>query len=191
MSMCRRRKETVRCSDCGRLLEVPPHVQSICCAVCLAITGVRDYQDPVGQAVGFLSRPTAGQLPSSFPGVHGKKRALLVGISYAGQRCELKRTVNDVNCVRYLLTEKFGYPAPCIVVLTDEEIDPQRIPTKEKLRAAMQWLVQGCKAGDSLVFPFSGHGVQKLDPSGDEGSVRSAPAKLLHSPEIGGRSSRR
>ncbi|KAG6473191.1 hypothetical protein ZIOFF_067103 [Zingiber officinale] len=130
MSMCRRRKETVRCSDCGRLLEVPPHVQSICCAVCLAITGVRDYQDPVGQAVGFLSRPTAGQLPSSFPGVHGKKRALLVGISYAGQRCELKRTVNDVNCVRYLLTEKFGYPAPCIVVLTGEEIERHPDPDK-------------------------------------------------------------
>ncbi|KAG6471433.1 hypothetical protein ZIOFF_068874 [Zingiber officinale] len=152
MSMCRRRKETVRCSGCGRLLEVPPHVQSICCAVCLAVTGIRDYQDPAGQAMGFLrsvvsnfsngtggsnsysdyyGRPTAGQMPSSFPGVHGKKRALLVGISYAGQRCELKGTVNDVNCIRYLLTEKFGYPAPCIVVLTGEEIELHQRPAAD------------------------------------------------------------
>ncbi|KAG6512880.1 metacaspase-1-like [Zingiber officinale] len=189
MSMCRRRKGTVRCRGCSRLLEVPPQAKSIRCAVCLAVTGVKDYQDPVRQAVGFLrsvvrnfsnatggsnsysdyyGHPTAAQMPSSFPGAHGKKRALLVGISYAGQPCELKGTVNDVNCVRYLLTEKFGYPAACIVVLTDEESDPQRIPTKENLRAAMRWLVQGCEAGDSLVFHFSGHGVQKLDPSGDE-----------------------
>ena len=33
---------------------------------------------------------------------------------------------------------------------------------------AMRWLVSGCESGDSLVFHFSGHGVQRLDPSGDE-----------------------
>lgn len=32
----------------------------------------------------------------------------------------------------------------------------------------MRWLVEGCNAGDSLVFHFSGHGVQKLDMNGDE-----------------------
>ncbi|XP_074582775.1 metacaspase-1-like isoform X2 [Curcuma longa] len=189
MFMRRRRNGTIRCSACDSLLDVPPHAKSIRCAVCHAVTGVRDCQDPVRQAVGFLrsivrnisngtggsnsysyyyGRPTEGQMPSNFPLAHGKKRALLVGISYAGQRWELKGTVNDVSCVRYLLTEKFGYPAACVVVLTDEESDPKRIPTKENLRAAMRWLVQGCEAGDSLVFHFSGHGVQKLDPSGDE-----------------------
>jgi len=33
---------------------------------------------------------------------------------------------------------------------------------------ALRWLVDGTSAGDSLVFHFSGHGVQKLDRDGDE-----------------------
>ena len=32
----------------------------------------------------------------------------------------------------------------------------------------MRWLVEGCTSGDSLVFHFSGHGMQKLDNNGDE-----------------------
>ncbi|KAF5790492.1 putative metacaspase type I, plant [Helianthus annuus] len=32
----------------------------------------------------------------------------------------------------------------------------------------MQWLVQGCQSGDSLVFYYSGHGSQQRDPTGDE-----------------------
>lgn len=50
----------------------------------------------------------------------------------------------------------------------EEERGPSRVPTKENLRMAMRWLVSGCENGDSLVFHFSGHGVQRLDPSGDE-----------------------
>ena len=33
---------------------------------------------------------------------------------------------------------------------------------------AMYWLVQGCKAGDSLVFHFSGHGAQQRNRDGGE-----------------------
>lgn len=152
-----RRNGTVKCSGCGRLLALPPQAQSIRCAMCLAVTGVRDRQDPVRQAVGFLKSvvrnfsngaggsnsyyygqgsPTAGQLPPSFPRAHGKKRALLVGISYAGQQYELKGTVNDVGCVRYLLTEKFGYPAACVLVLTGEETErrPFRARVASRIR---------------------------------------------------------
>ena len=50
----------------------------------------------------------------------------------------------------------------------DDQRDPFRLPTKDNIRMAMQWLVQGCSYGDSLVFHFSGHGVQKLDLNGDE-----------------------
>jgi hypothetical protein len=32
----------------------------------------------------------------------------------------------------------------------------------------MRWLVEGCDAGDSLVFHFSGHGRQRKDDNGDE-----------------------
>jgi len=42
------------------------------------------------------------------------------------------------------------------------------VPTRENLLRAMRWLVDGASAGDSLVFHFSGHGVQKLDMNDDE-----------------------
>lgn len=32
----------------------------------------------------------------------------------------------------------------------------------------MAWLVAGCRAGDSLVFHYSGHGSQQRDNDGDE-----------------------
>jgi hypothetical protein len=51
---------------------------------------------------------------------------------------------------------------------TEEDKDPYRVPTKDNLRLAMRWLVEGCVSGDSLVFHFSGHGMQKLDINGDE-----------------------
>ncbi len=34
--------------------------------------------------------------------------------------------------------------------------------------SAMQWLVAGAQAGDSLLLHFSGHGSQKRDTDGDE-----------------------
>ncbi|PVH32614.1 hypothetical protein PAHAL_9G443500 [Panicum hallii] len=68
----------------------------------------------------------------------------------------------------YLLRERFGFPADCILVLTQEDGDPYRVPTRGNLMRALRWLVDGATAGDSLVFHFSGHGVQKLDNNGDE-----------------------
>ncbi|XP_024312583.1 metacaspase-1 isoform X2 [Brachypodium distachyon] len=59
------------------------------------------------------------------------------------------------------------HPHPYTYVVSDEK-DPYRVPTKDNLRLAMRWLVEGCTSGDSLVFHFSGHGVQKLDNNGDE-----------------------
>lgn len=42
------------------------------------------------------------------------------------------------------------------------------MPTKYNIMAAMLWLVNGCKSGDSLVFYFSGHGGQQWNDTGDE-----------------------
>lgn len=47
-------------------------------------------------------------------------------------------------------------------------MDPQRIPTKQNIRKAMRWLVQGCQPGDSLVLHYSGHGSKQKDYSHDE-----------------------
>ncbi|GLT68514.1 hypothetical protein SLA2020_407360 [Shorea laevis] len=53
-------------------------------------------------------------------------------------------------------------------MLTEEEIDPYRRPTKNNIRMALYWLVQGCQPGDSLVFHYAGHGSQKENFTGDE-----------------------
>ncbi|KAI3445739.1 hypothetical protein Pfo_002404 [Paulownia fortunei] len=119
---------------------------------------------------GFAYHPQqARPLPSVVPvSAHGRKRAVLCGVSYYGQRYRLNGTVNDVKFMRFFLIQKVGFPSDSILVLTEEESDPSLIPTKNNIRKALQWLVQGCQSGDSLVFHYSGHGSQQPDFNGDE-----------------------
>nr|ANB41193.1 metacaspase 3 [Hevea brasiliensis] len=127
---------------------------------------------PVAPAVGTCSygyyvqppRPVILPLPS----LHGRKRAVLCGVSYKGKSYRMKGSINDVKCMRYFLVEKLGFPSDSILMLTEDEICPLRIPTKENMRLAMRWLVQGCQPGDSLVFHFSGHGSKVPDNDKDE-----------------------
>jgi metacaspase-1 len=135
---------TVRCSRCGVTLVVPPFARNICCSICRHTTYVG--RDPVRHAVGFVKSIVANfantgnsfnsspysyeshagigysnsgfYSPVNYPRVFGKKRALLIGITYSSSRYELKGTVNDVNCVAYLLTQKFDFPKECILILT-------------------------------------------------------------------------
>ncbi|CAA6658830.1 unnamed protein product [Spirodela intermedia] len=125
--------------------------------------GVRRRRPLWAQALLPLPPP-----PSSPTSPHGKKRALLVGISYKRSWKRLEGSVNDVNCMKFLLQRRFGFPEPSILVLTDGEGNPRRTPTRENILEAMRWLVSGCRRGDSLVFHFSGHGSQLADKDGDE-----------------------
>ncbi|EAY90295.1 hypothetical protein OsI_11869 [Oryza sativa Indica Group] len=184
MASARPPRGTAWCGGCGAYLAVPPGARSVRCALCRAVTRVerRGHHGGHGGALAFIKglisafapppplTPSAGAAAAAsyYPRVSGKKRALLVGISYAATGYELKGTVNDVNCMSFLLRERFAFPADCILVLTQEDGDPYRVPTRANLLAAMRWLVEGCSAGDSLVLHFSGHGVQKLDVDGDE-----------------------
>lgn len=52
------------------------------------------------------------------PNVHGRKKAVLVGINYFNSRHMLKGCINDSNCMRHMLTTKFGFPAASILTLT-------------------------------------------------------------------------
>ncbi|KAJ4716877.1 Metacaspase-1 like [Melia azedarach] len=109
------------------------------------------------------SRPALAP-PSAF----GRKRALLCGINYNDTNYSLSGCVNDVKLMKLLLMETLGFPSDCILVLTEEEANPQRIPTKQNLRAALRWLVQDCQPGDSLLFHYSGHGSRQTDYNNDE-----------------------
>ncbi|KAI8028594.1 Metacaspase-1, partial [Camellia lanceoleosa] len=101
-------------------------------------------------------------------GVHLPKRAVLCGVSYQKKKHKLKGTINDVNRMKSLLTDHFGFLETSICVLTEEEDDPNHIPTKENTQKALRWLVADCKSGDSLVLYFSGHGLRQPDFDMDE-----------------------
>ncbi|KAM1233014.1 hypothetical protein EV1_002690 [Malus domestica] len=114
-----------------------------------------------------LSQPFVPK-PLMPPSAYGRKRAVLCGVSYNGKSYKLKGTVNDVHCMKYFLVDRLGFPNHSVLLLTEHETDPFRIPTKQNMRMALQWLVQGCQSGDSLVFYFSGHGSTQPDYSMDE-----------------------
>ncbi|KAL3567660.1 hypothetical protein D5086_030311, partial [Populus alba] len=95
------------------------------------------------------------------------KRALLIGVTYK-RKHKLKGTINDVKSMRELLILNFGFKEENILVLTEQEIEPELSPTKKNILKSLEWLVKGCQAGDSLVFYFSGHGLSQPDFEGDE-----------------------
>ncbi|KAL6648036.1 hypothetical protein ACP70R_012260 [Stipagrostis hirtigluma subsp. patula] len=160
----------LRCKSCRASLTVVPGERAIQCAQCNCVTRV-----PRGMRLPPSSAPVPvapmGMGMGGFPCVRGKKRAVLIGISYAGMRrgCgELRGPINDVKCMRQLLCQRYGFTGDCILTLTDDQKDPFRLPTKDNIRMAMNWLVQGNSYGDSLVFHFSGMGAQVADDDGDE-----------------------
>lgn len=48
----------------------------------------------------------------------GKKRAVLCGVSYHGQKHSLKGTINDVRSMKYFLIERMGFPNDSIILLS-------------------------------------------------------------------------
>ncbi|KAG0216239.1 Ca(2+)-dependent cysteine protease [Mortierella sp. GBA30] len=98
----------------------------------------------------------------------GRKRALVIGINYFGQRNELRGCINDVKNIKAFIIRNFGFRDEDMVTLTDDQKDPTRIPTRSNMIAAMQWLVRDARPNDSFFFHFSGHGGQAADLDGDE-----------------------
>ncbi|KAF7149431.1 hypothetical protein RHSIM_Rhsim03G0155700 [Rhododendron simsii] len=159
----------VDCSKCRTPLQLPPGARSIRCAVCEAVTRVAEPPYSAASSNQYYPpSPYNHAPPGQPPSVHGRKRAVICGISYRYSRHELKGCINDAKCMKYLLTNRFKFPESSILMLTEEEIDPYRRPTKHNIRMAMYWLVQGCQPGDSLVFHYSGHGSQQRNYTGDE-----------------------
>lgn len=89
------------------------------------------------------------------------KHALMVGINYFGQDGELRGCQEDVKNMKEWL-ETLGYTD--IVLLQDNRMDKkhtnQLAPTKDNILRELQAIVSRCKAGDSLLVHYSGHGSQ-------------------------------
>jgi hypothetical protein len=93
-----------------------------------------------------------------------RKRALLVGINQytgikKGEWQPLKGALNDVSLQKELLTLRFGFHPNDIWVLTDKDATRKNI-----LEAFESHLIKAAKPGDVVVFHFSGHGSNVLDP---------------------------
>lgn len=87
---------------------------------------------------------------------NGRRKALLVGINYFGQRGQLRGCINDVRNMSSYLAEHFGYKREDMVILTDDQQNPMSQPTKQNILRAMHWLVKDARPNDSLFFHYSG-----------------------------------
>ncbi len=86
----------------------------------------------------------------------GRRKALLIGINYFGQRGQLRGCINDVRNMTSYLAEHFGYRREDMVILTDDQQNPMSQPTKQNILRAMHWLVKDARPNDSLFFHYSG-----------------------------------
>jgi hypothetical protein len=98
----------------------------------------------------------------------GRRKGLLIGINYFGQRGQLRGCINDVRNMTAYLGEHYGYKREDMVILTDDQQNPMSQPTKQNILRAMHWLVKDARPNDSLFFHYSGHGGQTKDLDGDE-----------------------
>jgi len=92
------------------------------------------------------------------------KKALLVGINkYKPELgADLHGCVNDVETMHSILTNKYGFKPENIRTIIDERA------TRQGILDRLKWLLDGAKAGDELIFHYSGHGSQVRDRNGDE-----------------------
>ncbi|KAI1333215.1 caspase domain-containing protein [Xylariaceae sp. FL0255] len=98
----------------------------------------------------------------------GRRKALLIGINYLGQKEELRGCINDTRNVSNFLMERYNYKREDMIILTDDQHDPILQPTKANILRAMQWLINGARPNDALFLHYSGHGGQTEDLDGDE-----------------------
>lgn len=121
------------------------------------------------------SRAPATEPPHSSSRI-GRKKALLIGINYSthpNPDLKLKWSVRDAYAIAHFLCGHLGFQQNNVLILTDDQLERENLPTEANIRAAMRWLVEGARSGDSLFFYFSGHATQVKDTNGDErhGSV--------------------
>ncbi|NEZ59251.1 caspase family protein [Adonisia turfae] len=100
-----------------------------------------------------------------------RKLALLVGVnqypSGNSRFTNLRGCTTDVELQRELLIHRFGFQASDILVLSD---DAAHKPTRSNILAAFEeHLIHQAQPGDVVVFHFSGHGSQVLEPNSPDG----------------------
>jgi hypothetical protein len=94
--------------------------------------------------------------------IKGNKKALLIGINYAGTQNELYGCINDVNCIKERIS-KNGFTN--INIMTDLT---SKKATRDNILLEFKNLLSNSQAGDLLFFLYSGHGSYDIDKNRDE-----------------------
>ena len=95
--------------------------------------------------------------------------ALLIGINRYTQipNVDLAGCVNDMELMRSLLTDRFGFPAEHTRTLRNEEA------TQEGIRGALDELAAAAGKDDVVVLFYAGHGSRMNDPHQPGGFIES------------------
>lgn len=94
------------------------------------------------------------------------KYALLIGINYTSLSSgSLNGCINDVNKMKHILINKFGYEAKNIKMLTDDHYEK---PTFQNIINEINILLEKSKVCSDIFFHYSGHGSYIPDENGDE-----------------------
>lgn len=124
----------VNCTGCQTPLQLPPGANSIRCVLCGAVSHIaasRGSAPPQGYQQHHYqpsAPPASAASPQRYspapPPSHGRKKAVICGISYKYSRHELKGCLNDANCMKYLLINKFKFPEASILMLNGKPFIP-------------------------------------------------------------------
>ncbi|KAJ1566592.1 Ca(2+)-dependent cysteine protease [Cladochytrium tenue] len=95
-------------------------------------------------------------------------KALLIGILYKGTTGELHGSHNDVHSIVTVLENVYHYDPSNILILTEDQTNKSKWPTRRNILHGLKWLVEGAQEGDHLFLHFSGHGGSAIDNDGDE-----------------------
>lgn len=103
------------------------------------------------------------------------RRALPIGIDCNSMK---RAPWRDVALVHQFITQTFNFSEDEVVVNKDDDAD--NLPTKQTIMQALHNLTHDIKAGDTLLFYFSGHNTTGLyDPSLFINDLDSIPGILL------------
>lgn len=111
----------VECNNCHTILQLPHGAQSIRCVFCSAVitdtTGTRRRTRLLSYMNNSFLLSHGGQKIQPLP-AFGRKRALIIGITYKKTKYELKGCLNDAKCMKYLLVNRFKFPQDSVLMLT-------------------------------------------------------------------------
>ncbi len=135
-------------------------------------TRVADYLDWIQSQIGSdadqLQIVREGISPVIIPNdVPKGKRALLIGVNkYYLNGLNLYGAGRDVDNIRNMLIQRFGFLPEQILILKDSQA------TAKNIRYAVNnWLIKQTEKGDKVWLYFSGHGGFIPDISGDEQTI--------------------